>query len=70
MGNSRLGDGLQNIIGEVGDYILNKIIGRISLDDITLFKSVGTAIQDLVIADRIYNKSQNENFGEEIRLYE
>jgi len=60
----------ENIIGEVGDYILNKIKGRISLDDITLFKSVGTAIQDLVIADRIYNKSLNENFGEEIRLYE
>ncbi len=60
----------ENIIGEIGDYVLYKIKGRISLDDITIFKSVGTAIQDLVIADRIYDKSLNENFGEEIRLYE
>lgn len=60
----------ENIIGEIGEYVLNRIEGRTSLEDITIFKSVGTAIQDCVVADRIYNKSLAEKFGEEIRLYE
>jgi ornithine cyclodeaminase/alanine dehydrogenase len=60
----------ENIIGEIGEYVLNKIEGRTSSKDITIFKSVGTAIQDFVVANRIYNKSISEKFGEEIRLYE
>ncbi len=60
----------ENIIGEIGDYVLNKVAGRTSDHETTLFKSVGTAIQDFVVADRIYEKSLIENFGEEIRLYE
>ncbi len=59
-----------NIIGEIGEYVLNKIDGRTSFDETTLFKSVGTAIQDFEVANRIYNKSITEKFGEEIRLYE
>ena len=43
---------------------------RTSFDETTLFKSVGTAIQDFEVANRIYNKSITEKFGEEIRLYE
>jgi ornithine cyclodeaminase/alanine dehydrogenase-like protein (mu-crystallin family) len=60
----------ENIIGEIGEYLLNKIPGRTSSDETTLFKSVGNAIQDFEVADRIYNKSLSENFGMEIRLYE
>ncbi len=60
----------KNIIGEIGEYMLKKIEGRSSSDETTIFKSVGTAIQDFVIADRIYNKSQTGKFGMEIRLYE
>ncbi|MEE8335596.1 MAG: ornithine cyclodeaminase [Candidatus Neomarinimicrobiota bacterium] len=60
----------ENIMGEIGEYVLNRIEGRISSKDITIFKSVGTAIQDFVVANRIYNKSMAEKFGTEIRLYE
>ena len=59
-----------NIIGEIGEYLLNRIAGRTSPDETTLFKSVGNAIQDYEVADKIYNKSLSENFGMEIRLYE
>ena len=59
-----------NIIGEIGEYMLNKIDGRTSSDETTLFKSVGTAIQDFEVANKIYNKSLTEKFGDEIRLYE
>ncbi len=57
-------------IGEIGELVTGKIDGRISPDDITVFKSVGTAIQDLIVADRIFNKSRDMKFGQEIRLYE
>jgi alanine dehydrogenase len=60
----------ENIIGEIGEYVLNRIEGRTSSEDITIFKSIGTAIQDLVVAHKIYSKSMTEKFGEEIRLYE
>jgi len=59
-----------NIIGEIGEYVLNRVAGRTSAHETTLFKSVGTAIQDFVVANKIYEKSLIENLGEEIRLYE
>jgi ornithine cyclodeaminase/alanine dehydrogenase-like protein (mu-crystallin family) len=58
------------IIGGIGDLVLGKIKGRTSPGDSTLFKSVGTAIQDLVVADRIFQKSRDLGFGEEIRFHE
>ncbi len=60
----------ENIIGEIGEYVLRRIEGRTSSEDITIFKSVGNAIQDFKVANEIYNKSIDEKFGEEIRLYE
>ncbi len=59
-----------NIIGEIGDCVLGNIPARTSNDEITLFKSVGTAIQDLEVANRIYEKSLQTNFGQEIKLYD
>lgn len=59
-----------NIKGEIGELLLKRMEGRTSPEDITVFKSVGTAIQDFVVADEIYNKSVREKFGAEIKLYE
>jgi len=59
-----------NIIGEIGDVVLNRIQGRTDPDQITVFKSVGNAIQDLVTTNRILEKSFSEKFGSEVRLYE
>ncbi|TYB32246.1 MAG: ornithine cyclodeaminase family protein [Candidatus Mcinerneyibacterium aminivorans] len=58
------------IIGEIGECVLKEIEGRTSSDEITIFKSVGTAIQDLIVANIIYDKSLIHNFGKEIKLYE
>ncbi|MDX1700313.1 MAG: ornithine cyclodeaminase family protein [Melioribacteraceae bacterium] len=60
----------ENLMGEIGEYLLQRIDGRESSDETTLFKSVGNAIQDFAVANRIYNKSLKEEFGQEIRLYE
>lgn len=59
-----------HIIGEIGDFCLNKIAGRESDDEITVFKSVGVAIQDFAVATDIYKCSLEEGFGQKINLFE
>jgi ornithine cyclodeaminase/alanine dehydrogenase-like protein (mu-crystallin family) len=44
---------------EIGDLINEDVEGRQSPDEITLFKSVGIAVQDLFVANAVYNKSVN-----------
>ncbi|MEM6802016.1 MAG: hypothetical protein AAF696_11475 [Bacteroidota bacterium] len=39
-----------HIMGEIGQIVLGQIVGRTSASEITLFKSVGNAAQDLAIA--------------------
>lgn len=59
-----------HIAGEIGDFLLNRIAGRESEDQITIFKSVGVAIQDYAVATDIYNCSLKLGFGFEIKLSE
>jgi ornithine cyclodeaminase/alanine dehydrogenase len=66
----KYGNMTSRFMGEIGELVLGKVAGRGSPDETTIFKSVGTAIQDLVVADNIYHKSRVEGFGKEIRLYE
>ncbi len=56
--------------GEIGDFALGKIEGRKSDEEITVFKSVGVAIQDFAVANKIYEKSLKANFGQEIKLFD
>ena len=46
--------------GELGQVILGEVSGRDSEDEITLFKSVGNAIQDLALANIIMKKINND----------
>jgi len=48
-----------HILGEIGEVIAGKKTGRISESDITIFKSVGVAIQDLVVANHLYDRSMH-----------
>lgn len=57
-----------HIAGEIGDVLLKRIEGKKSDDQITIFKSVGVAIQDYVVATDIYNCSLQKGFGTEINL--
>jgi len=59
-----------HIAGEIGNFLLNRIAGRESEEQITIFKSVGVAIQDYAVATDIYNESLKHSFGLEIRLSE
>ena len=55
-----------NFDGEIGDIILNKIEGRSSENDITIFDSTGLFIQDLATSIEILNNSTN--IGIEVEL--
>lgn len=45
------------ITAEIGDVILGRSPGRTSDHQITLFKSLGTAVEDIAAADLVYQKT-------------
>ena len=49
------------IQGELGEFLMGKIDGRSDPECNTLFKSVGIAIQDLVVANAIYQNTHSQN---------
>ncbi|MGO1369033.1 MAG: ornithine cyclodeaminase family protein [Senegalia sp. (in: firmicutes)] len=57
-----------DINGELGELIMNKIPSRENEDEITLFKTVGSSILDLVTAKKIYDKAIEHNMGEIIEF--
>lgn len=57
----RFGD--EHIVGEIGEVLTGKAAARTSADEITLFKSLGIAIEDLASAHRIYEICQDRNLG-------
>jgi len=53
---------------ELGEIIAGKKPGRLSQDEITLFKSNGLAIQDAAAAKLVYDKAREQGVGKEIAL--
>jgi ornithine cyclodeaminase/alanine dehydrogenase-like protein (mu-crystallin family) len=45
------------VFAEIGEVAAGVQSGRTSADDITLFKSVGVAIEHIVTADLVYRKA-------------
>src|SRR5215468_8161736 len=56
------------IVGELGELLAGTVEGRLSPNDITIFKSLGLAVEDIVAADLVYRKSVQGEVGEEIAL--
>ena len=54
--------------GELGDLVLQKVPGRETEEEITIFKSVGISVQDLVTADYIYKKAVQNSIGQKIEF--
>jgi ornithine cyclodeaminase/alanine dehydrogenase-like protein (mu-crystallin family) len=53
----------ESIVGEIGELLLGTKIARTSATEITLFKSLGLAIEDVACADYLYRKAQAQNVG-------
>lgn len=60
--------GEDHIAGELGDLLLGRFTGRCSADDITLFKSLGIAIEDLAAAHHVYTQAVARGGGVSVPL--
>ncbi|NFN87360.1 ornithine cyclodeaminase family protein [Clostridium sporogenes] len=56
------------ITGELGQVVSQTIDGRKTEKEITLFKSVGIAVQDIVTAYKIYEKALQNKVGKEVEI--
>jgi ornithine cyclodeaminase len=53
----------RHIVGEIGEVLIGKVPGRRSPEEITLFKSLGLAIEDVASARHIYEKAKKNRAG-------
>jgi len=60
----------ENIYADLGEIVLGQKPGRIREDEITLFESVGFALEDLVTARLAYQKAKEKGMGRAFRLDE
>jgi ornithine cyclodeaminase len=57
-----------HIRGEIGELLLGRVEGRSSSDEITLYKSLGLAIEDLASAHHIYKSAKEKGLGTWLEL--
>lgn len=58
----------QHIVGELGEVVGGRVTGRTSDDEVTFFKSVGNAVQDMAVANAAYRAARERGLGSEIDL--
>ena len=59
---------VEKVNGELGEVINGKIKGRENDEEMTFFKTTGTAVLDLVAAQKIYEIAKKNNIGKVIDL--
>lgn len=57
-----------HVQGELGEVLNGAVPGRSDRDDITLFKSVGLSVQDVVAASELYRRAELEGAGTVVAL--
>ncbi len=57
-----------HIRGELGDLLLGKATGRNHPNEITLFKSLGLAVEDLAAANHVYSRASELGVGVDVPL--
>jgi alanine dehydrogenase len=58
----------EHIVGEIGEVLIGRVEGRRSDDEITLFKSLGLAIEDLAAASFVYAEAVRTGAGTSVEL--
>ena len=53
---------------ELGEIVAGKAAGRISGEDITLFKSVGIAVEDIAVAEHVYKAALSAGLGRSLDM--
>jgi alanine dehydrogenase len=57
-------------VRELADIVSGKLSGRTRANEITLFKSNGIAIEDIVVARRIFEMAQERRIGKDILMWQ
>ena len=57
-------------VRELADIVSGKLAGRTRANEITLFKSNGIAMEDIVVAARIFEMAQERRIGKEISMWQ
>jgi len=59
---------LDDVAGELGEILGGRAPGRANDGEITLFESLGLAVEDLVATQLVYERAQGEGVGSEVAL--
>lgn len=59
-----------NSVAEISEIVSGKVPGRTRPEQITLFKSNGIAIEDVVVAGRIYELAKEKGLGRSVPVWE
>ncbi len=51
------------MVAEIGDVVLGRVAGRTSPEEITFFKSVGNAVQDVAVAALVLRRAEEDDLG-------
>ena len=57
-----------HVLGELGEVVLGRVEGRTNDHDITIFKSLGMAVEDVVSADLVFRRALETGAGTELTL--
>jgi ornithine cyclodeaminase/alanine dehydrogenase-like protein (mu-crystallin family) len=60
--------GPEHIRGEIGEILIGAVPGRTSEDELTVFKSLGLAVEDLAAAEHVLRRAEAENAGTVVSL--
>jgi alanine dehydrogenase len=57
--------GDDHVVGEIGQAMDGSLPGRIRADEVTIYKSLGSIVQDLACGWDLYRRAKAEGFGAE-----
>jgi ornithine cyclodeaminase len=66
-----IADGLfdaSHLRGEIGELVLGRVAGRAADAEVTIFKSLGMAVEDVVAADLVFRRASETGAGTELSL--
>ena len=60
--------GTDHLAGELGEVVARRVPGRTSADEVTIFKSLGMAVEDVVAAELALRRAIERGIGRELEL--
>jgi ornithine cyclodeaminase len=60
--------GPEHIAGELGEVLIGAVEGRTDPRQVTLFKSLGLAVEDVATARAVYESARQQEAGTRVRL--